>query len=188
MIKGLAVGKSYTMTETKPADGYVTAESITFTVENTAKVQKQEMKDDVTKVEISKQDIATGKELPGAKLTILDKNGKTVKSWTSGEKAYYMEKLPIGEYTLHEEAAPEGYLVAEDVRFTVEDTGEIQKVVMKDKKEASPEKPNEEKPEKPVPDTPKTGDDRHPLVWMFLLLLAGAGTGSSLWYLKRKKK
>lgn len=74
-----------------------------------------------------------------------------------------MEKLPIGEYTLHEEAAPEGYLVAEDVRFTVEDTGEIQKVVMKDKKEASPEKPNEEKPEKPVPDTPKTGDDRHPL-------------------------
>ena len=188
VIKGLAVGKSYTMTETKPADGYVTAESITFTVENTAKVQKQEMKDDVTKVEISKQDIATGKELPGAKLTILDKNGKTVKSWTSGEKAYYMEKLPIGEYTLHEEAAPEGYLVAEDVRFTVEDTGEIQKVVMKDKKEASPEKPNEEKPEKPVPDTPKTGDDRHPLVWMFLLLLAGAGTGSSLWYLKRKKK
>ena len=58
---------------------------------------------------------------------------------------------------------------------------------MKDKKEASPEKPNEETPEKPVPDTPKTGDDRHPLVWMFLLLLAGVGTGSSLWYLKRKK-
>lgn len=145
------------------------------------------MKDDVTKVEISKQDIATGKELPGAKLCILDKNGKTVKSWTSSEKPYYMEKLPIGEYTLHEEAAPEGYLVAEDVKFTVEDTGEIQKVVMKDKKEASPEKPNEETPEKPVPDTPKTGDDRHPLVWMFLLLLAGVGTGSSLWYLKRKK-
>lgn len=187
VIKGLAVGKSYTMTETKPAEGYVTAESITFTVENTTKVQKQEMKDDVTKVEISKQDIATGKELPGAKLCILDKNGKTVKSWTSSEKPYYMEKLPIGEYTLHEEAAPEGYLVAEDVKFTVEDTGEIQKVVMKDKKEASPEKPNEETPEKPVPDTPKTGDDRHPLVWMFLLLLAGVGTGSSLWYLKRKK-
>ncbi len=50
MIKELVVGKEYTMTETKPADGYVTAESITFTVENTAEVQKHEMKDDVTKV------------------------------------------------------------------------------------------------------------------------------------------
>ncbi len=58
MIKELTVGKSYTMTETKPADGYVTAESITFTVENTAEIQKQEMKDDVTKVLISKQDMA----------------------------------------------------------------------------------------------------------------------------------
>ena len=37
------------MTETKPADGYVTAESIAFTVENTAEIQKVEMKDDVTK-------------------------------------------------------------------------------------------------------------------------------------------
>ena len=50
VIKELVVGKKYTMTETKPADGYVTAESITFTVENTAEVQKHEMKDDVTKV------------------------------------------------------------------------------------------------------------------------------------------
>ena len=74
VIKELTVGKSYTMTETKPADGYVTAESITFTVENTAN-PKQEMKDDVTKVLISKQDIA-GKELSGAKLTILDEDGK----------------------------------------------------------------------------------------------------------------
>ena len=52
------------MTETLPADGYVTtAESITFTVEDTGEVQKVEMKDDVTKVQISKTDIS-GKELP----------------------------------------------------------------------------------------------------------------------------
>ena len=37
IIKGLIVGKKYKMTETKPADGYVTAESIEFTVENTKK-------------------------------------------------------------------------------------------------------------------------------------------------------
>lgn len=98
IIKELVVGETYTLTETKPADGYVTAESITFTVENTSKVQKVEMKDDVTKVEISKQDIS-GKELPGAKLSILDKDGKLIESWTSTDKAHYIEKLPIGEWT-----------------------------------------------------------------------------------------
>ncbi len=131
IIKELVVGKKYTMTETQPADGYVTAESIEFVVENTGEVQKVDMKDDVTKVEISKTDIA-GKELPGANLSILDKDGKEVESWTSGNKPHYMEMLPIGEYTLHEESAPDGYLVAEDVKFEVKDTGEIQKVSMED--------------------------------------------------------
>ena len=132
VIKELVVGKEYTMTETKPADGYVTAESITFTVENTAEVQKHEMKDDVTKVEISKTDITGETEIPGAKLTILDKDDQVVESWTSTEEAHYIEKLPIGKYTLREEQAPKGYLLTFDVTFEVKDTGEIQKVAMKD--------------------------------------------------------
>ena len=132
VIKELVVGKKYTMTETKPADGYVTAESITFTVENTAEVQKHEMKDDVTKVEISKTDITGETEIPGAKLTILDKDDQVVESWTSTEEAHYIEKLPIGKYTLREEQAPKGYLLTSDVTFEVKDTGEIQKVAMKD--------------------------------------------------------
>ena len=132
VIKELVVGKKYTMTETKPADGYVTAESITFTVENTAEVQKHEMKDDVTKVEISKTDITGETEIPGAKLTILDKDDQVVESWTSTEEAHYIEKLPIGKYTLREEQAPKGYLLTADVTFEVKDTGEVQKVTMKD--------------------------------------------------------
>lgn len=132
VIKELVVGKEYTMTETKPADGYVTAESITFTVENTAEIQKHEMKDDVTKVQISKTDITGETEIPGAKLTILDKDDQVVESWTSTEEAHYIEKLPIGKYTLREEQAPKGYLLTADVTFEVKDTGEIQKVAMKD--------------------------------------------------------
>ena len=132
VIKELVVGKEYTMTETKPADGYVTAESITFTVENTAEIQKVEMKDDVTKVEISKTDITGETEIPGAKLTILDKDDQVVESWTSTEETHYIEKLPIGKYTLREEQAPKGYLLTADVTFEVKDTGEIQKVAMKD--------------------------------------------------------
>lgn len=171
VIKELTVGKSYTMTETKPADGYVTAESITFTVENTAEIQKQEMKDDVTKVLISKQDIA-GKELPGAKLTILDEEGKVIESWTSTEEAHYIEMLPIGKYTLREETAPEGYLVAKDVEFEVKDTAEVQKVVMVDE-----EKPRESTPEggKPSKDAPKTGDNTNLLLWLLVLGMSLSG-------------
>ena len=171
VIKELTVGKSYTMTETKPADGYVTAESITFTVENTAEIQKQEMKDDVTKVLISKQDIA-GKELSGAKLTILDEDGKVVESWTSTEEAHYIEMLPIGKYTLREETAPEGYLVAKDVEFEVKDTAEVQKVVMVDE-----EKPKESTPEggKPSKDAPKTGDNTNLLLWLLVLGMSLSG-------------
>lgn len=185
IIKELVVGQKYTLTETKPADGFVTAESITFTVKDNAEAQKIEMKDDVTKVEISKTDIS-GKELPGAKLTILDKDGKTVESWTSEEKPHYIEMLPIGEYTLREESAPEGYLVAEDVKFTVEDTGEIQKVVMKD--EVKPEETSTpETPSTQVTDTPKTGDDTHMLLWILLAVAGMAGVVSAVWVARKKK-
>ena len=187
IIKELVVGHTYTMTEVLPAPGYVTAESIQFTVEDTAEVQKIEMKDDVTKVEISKTDVA-GEELPGAELTILDENGEVVESWTSTEEPHYIEMLPIGKYTLHEESAPEGYLVAEDVAFEVKDTGEIQKVVMKD--EAVPEETPEtsETPTTTV-DAPKTGDNT-PIVALMLscgLGLAGA-IAAAVWMKARKKK
>ena len=139
------------------------------------------MKDDVTKVEISKTDIS-GKELPGAKLTILDKDGKVVESWTSTDKPHYIEMLPIGEYTLREESAPEGYLIAEDVKFEVKDTGEIQKVVMKD--EANPS----ETPSTPTMDTPKTGDESHMMLWLVLTGLALCSFAGSVVLLRKKKK
>ena len=132
IIKELVVGKSYTLTENKPADGYATAESITFTVENTAEIQKQVMEDDVTKVKISKTDITGDNEIEGAKLTITDENGNIVETWTSGKEPHYIEKLPIGKYTLKEEQAPNGYVVSEEITFEVADTAEIQKVAMKD--------------------------------------------------------
>ena len=132
MIRGLLVGETYTLVETKPADGYTTAESIEFKVEDTAEIQKHQMLDDVTKVEISKTDMTDSKEVPGAKLTILDKDGKVVESWVSDKDPHMVEKLPVGTYTLREEQAPDGYLIAEEVSFEVKDTGEIQKAEMKD--------------------------------------------------------
>lgn len=181
VIKELVVGKKYTLTETKPADGFVTAESIEFTIENTADVQKLEMKDDVTKVEISKQDIS-GKELPGAKLSIIDANGKVVESWTSTEEADYIEMLPVGKYTLREESAPEGFQIAEEVEFEVLDTGKVQHVVMVD--EAVPETPHTTE----KTDAPKTGDETNLALWLFMLGLGVCGISAAVVVRMRRKK
>jgi uncharacterized surface anchored protein len=132
-VSGLEVGKTYILTETRPADGYVTAESIEFTVEDDFKSELHQMKDAPTKLEISKEDITTSKELPGAQLVIKDSEGKEVEKWTSAEEPHYIEMLPIGAYTLTEIAPPDLYMKAEDVQFEVKDTAEIQKVVMLDK-------------------------------------------------------
>lgn len=132
-VSGLEVGKTYVLTETRPADGYVTAESIEFTVEDDFKSELHQMKDDVTKLKVSKEDITNSKELPGAQLVIRDSEGNEVEKWTSAEEPHYIEMLPIGTYTLTEIAPPALYMKAEDVQFEVKDTGEIQTVTMLDK-------------------------------------------------------
>ena len=71
--------------------------------------------------------------MPGAKLSVIDADGKLVESWTSeAGKTHMIERLPVGKYTLREESAPYGYKVASDVTFEVKETAEIQKVSMKD--------------------------------------------------------
>ena len=110
-----------------------------------------------------------------------------MESWTSGEKPHYIEMLPIGEYTLHEESAPDGYLIAEDVKFEVKDTGEIQKVSMTDETKPEEPKPEEPKPETLPAGTPKTGDDRP--FWLLLVLAGTAicGIGGSVMMFRRKR-
>ena len=134
VVYALAPGEYILHEEQAPTEqGYVRAEDVKFVVEETGEVQKVKMKDDHTKVSISKTDITDGKEIEGAKLQILDQEGEVVESWTTGEE-HLIEYLPVGTYTLHEEAAVGGYIVANDVEFTVEETGEIQKVKMEDER------------------------------------------------------
>lgn len=109
------------------------------------------MEDDVTKVQISKKDIATNQELPGATLELYDEKGALLETWVSTDTPHYIERLPIGTYRLVEKMAPEGYGYAEDVIFRVLDTEEIQTVEMKDGIGTEPEKPKtpEETPKEP---------------------------------------
>ena len=173
----------YTLIETKPADGYTTAESINFEVlerntkeENGVEIQHVEMEDDVTKVQISKQDVTTKKELPGAKLQIKDKNGNIIEEWTSTNEVHYIEKLPIGEYTLIETTAPNGYDVAESVQFKVLDTNEIQHVIMYDSPTVTP-----------GTNAPKTGDI-NPVIPIAAVIIVVILAGTGIFLVKGRKK
>lgn len=164
-------------------EGYVSAADVEFEVKEDGSVAEVEMKDEYSKVEISKTDITTGKELQGAKLQILNKDGKVLEEWMTDGKPHRIEKLPVNEQlTLREITSPDGYEIAEDVKFTLEDTMEIQKVEMKDEK-------TPETPKTPV-SVPKTGDN--PWKPILLLALSGASAlalaGVAIRNRKRRKK
>jgi hypothetical protein len=160
----LAVGKTYILTEKRPADGYATADSIEFTIEDSGEVQSVQMKDDTTKIRLIKLAGDTGQGLRGAKFEVYDSNDKKVMGFTSREEGYdIIGKLKAGEtYTFKEIEAPKGYQLAEPVKYTVKDTGEVQKVSFTDKKT-------------PTPRVPQTGGTTPLVAAVILLFLLGCG-------------
>jgi len=129
-ISGLEEGKRYTLTETTAPKGYVKAESITFTAGD--KDQKLVMKD--KQVTITKTEVTGTKEIEGAKMTVKDESGKTVDTWTSEKEEHYVSGLEEGKkYTLIEETAPDGYVKAESIEFTVSKEKKNEAYIMKDK-------------------------------------------------------
>ena len=148
VVSKLGAGE-YVLKEIAAPDGYVIATDIKFTVDIYGNVTVENvdstavsdngyplivMVDDTTKVRISKRDITTGKELPGATLQIIDENGNVVEEWVSTDEAHFIEgKLIAGkEYTLRETIAPDGYEIANEIRFTVNEDGSVTEVVMYD--------------------------------------------------------
>ena len=80
-----------------------------------------------TTVDISKQDITNGKELPGAKLEIRAADGNLVEGWTSGKTPHTVRGLELEkEYTMTETRAPDGYAEAESIVFKLVQDGSEQ--------------------------------------------------------------
>ena len=100
----------------------------------TPKVVSLDIENDATEVKISKKDITDNQELPNAELKILVDNderdvattvyGESL-SWTSGTEAKEIKGLPAGDYILREETAPDGFTVAEEMKFTVTEDGKV---------------------------------------------------------------
>lgn len=148
VVSKLGAGE-YVLKEIAAPDGYIIATDIKFSVDIYGNVTVENvdskavsdngyplivMVDDTTKVRISKRDITTGEELPGATLQIIDEGGNVVEEWVSTDEAHFIEgKLIAGkEYTLRETIAPDGYEIANEIRFTVNEDGSVTEVVMYD--------------------------------------------------------
>lgn len=130
-IEGLVVGKEYTLKEETAPNGFVVATEIKFRVENTTEIQKVTMIDKV--VTMTKQDIG-GNEVEGAELQVIDEDNNIVDEWTSTKEPHRINNLVEGKtYTLIEQYAPDGFVISNEIKFTVTTDKETQEVKMIDK-------------------------------------------------------
>ena len=190
---------SFQVMELAALPGYLTMKEPVPVEVNTAEVELDPIANGQTVVHFSKVDAETAEELPGATLELYAADGSLLDTWETSDIPHVITGLPVGEgYVLKETTAPEGFELAEDITFAVEETSEIQFVGMVD--EPSPEEPEEpdepeepetpdepEKPDEPTPQVPQTGGSRAPLWVGALLILALGGLGIVLILLKRMR-
>ena len=82
-------------------------------------------------VDVSKIDVSTEGELPGAELTVYDENGEVIDTWISTDTPHRIKYLKKGKYTLHENTIPLGfYAQPNTIEFEIVDTESIQKCTM----------------------------------------------------------
>ena len=189
-VSGLFHDVTYTLTETRPTDGYVTSDDIMFQLvegENgqtlVATFEGEEMKlkedhivlmyDDTTKIRLLKLDSDTGEGLAKAKFEVYDSEKNKVLEFDTSDEGYDVTGiLAVGKtYTFKETEAPKGYKLAKPVEYTILDTPDVQQIVVKDEK-------------KPKPKVPQTGGITPfaiSVIISIIILISG------LWYYFRKR-
>ncbi|MDB8776668.1 MULTISPECIES: Cna B-type domain-containing protein [unclassified Ruminococcus] len=112
---------AYTVEETGKAAGYIS--TVTGNAEEGFIITNT-----ITSVKISKVDITDQKELAGAHIQVIDKDGNVVEEWDSTWEAHEVTGLKPGEtYTLRETVAPERYTLTSDTTFTLKEDGTVNK-------------------------------------------------------------
>lgn len=164
-VLDLEMGKTYTLSETYPARGYVSAEDLQFTVPEDGTVVEVEMDADMTQLEFSLMD-EKGGYLKDVEAEIFDMEGNTVENWISAGFPHFVDMLPVGEYVYWEPVTPKGYERPFLLKFQVMDSAELQEIVVEHTKTPETE---EEEPDESIS---KTSGKTSVLPW-FLLGAAG---------------
>jgi uncharacterized surface anchored protein len=173
---------TYTLKEAETLPGYVLSDKEwTVVVDENGFIEgdayfKVEAQNDFTKLVVTKTAADTKDTLKGATLQIVNSQGEVEAEWETDGKPFEIDRLPQGNYFLHELKAPDGYQVAPDVYFSVKDTAEVQSVDMCD----SPI---------PAPKLDQTGNDMtalYALIDVLGIIALGAG-GYVVYNLIRKR-
>ena len=195
IIRGLLQNKTYFLTETRPADGYVTADTIVFRLQESTEAGKTlvsvkdengnfvlqsgnrvHMVDHKTSVAFKK--LTKDKSLlGGAKIEVFDSKENKITEFTTkkGKVKNFTGLFKVGEtYIFKEVKAPEGYERAKAVMYKVKDTKKEQTVSMTDKKMGTitTKTPSDFRENKDAK-SPKTG------YWYLLCLLLVVGSSSA---------
>lgn len=184
IIRKLPEGK-YKVKEIKAPNGYVLSDEILeFEINKKGQmiVNKKQQKSNTlimanedTKVYISKQDITTKEELPGATLVIKDENGKEIEKWVSESEPHLIVGLGEGTYTLTEITAPDGYSLNEEtITFKIDSNGALSGTTVMYNT--------------PIPDVPSTFSGQSILFMAIGVILVSAGLGLYIYGIKKKKE
>lgn len=134
---------TYTVTELSAPEGYAKAPAFEFVLDTNGKVTASanfvEVDENIITIinnpivlNISKIDAETNVLLSGATLKLSKNDGTYEKEFvTDGSVIVVDEGLTPGEYTLEEINAPDGYLLAAPITFTINDVADVQSVVLK---------------------------------------------------------
>lgn len=146
----LPINATFEIKEIKAPIGYASSDTV-ISIDTKYQGQDKEViefepvfKNEITKIEVSKKDITNDEEIEGAFMCVYPKDdeGAIFDSWISGQdgknedgtiKPHMIKGLEVGKkYILKEISSPYGYAIADEIEFTVKDTGKVQSVEMKD--------------------------------------------------------
>lgn len=125
LVRNLINDSSYILRETDVPKGYSTAEEQKFTLkdENVSLTMINEtIKTSWHKVDVS------GNELEGAHLRVTELDGTVIDEWISTKESHAINGVleKNKEYYFEETIAPDGYELAQKVKFKIDDTGKVQ--------------------------------------------------------------
>ena len=169
----LEAGETYTLHEVSAPTGFLTAEDITFTVNEDGTTNELVMEDTPTTIYIEKKDKDTSNFVYNAVLQVKDEQGTVIDEWETDGKLHEIKGVLAagGKYTVHEKIVPVGYVQSADVSFTVPELERPYTVTFYNVKDKD--------------DVPKTGDGFPKLLIIGLAAIGLVGIGTILWLRKK---